>query len=251
MKKSENTVSIPDDCSGDGPCFSIIVPVYNETRTIGPLLTHLSSFSHPNGMEVIVVDGNPAGNTIRGIPAATGSVALKTITAEKGRGVQMNAGASIAGGRILLFLHADTRLAEDALQQIESVFAASEEVVGGAFDLAIDSPRPAYRMIERVSSIRSRITRIPYGDQAIFMKAVFFRQVGGFDPIPIMEDVAFMRRVKKQGGRIAILPSRVWTSSRRWEQEGIALCTLRNWILIVLYFCGASPDCLSRFYVKQ
>ncbi|MDP2647525.1 MAG: glycosyl transferase family 2, partial [Desulfobacterales bacterium] len=89
---------------------------------------------------------------------------------------------------------------------------------------------------------------IPYGDQAQFIQKDFFHQVGGFKEFPIMEDVEFMRRIKRAGKKIAIIPSRVYTSPRRWEKEGIVRCTLRNWVLIALYFLGGSPENLARFY---
>jgi hypothetical protein len=120
--------------------------------------------------------------------------------------------------------------------------------VGGAFDLEIKSKKRIFRLIERAASIRSRLTRIPYGDQAIFLKKSFFDQIGGFKDIPIMEDVELMQRVKKAGQKIKFIPRKVWTAARRWEKEGIVYCTLRNWILISLYMFGVSPEKLNKFY---
>jgi hypothetical protein len=106
----------------------------------------------------------------------------------------------------------------------------------------------AFRIIEKAVNFRSRITRIPYGDQAIFIEKEFFHQVGRYKEIPLMEDVELMRRIKKAGGKIAIIPRQVQTSPRRWEKEGIIRCTLRNWTLITLYFLGVSPKKLARLY---
>ena len=172
---------------------------------------------------------------------------VKTAISEKGRGHQMNLGASLAEGEILIFLHADTLLPPDALELIETAMADGSRIAG-AFDLAIDSERPAYRLIEKAASFRSRVTRIPYGDQTIFIRKGDFRDFGGFRNIPIMEDVEFMQRIKKRKGKICIIGKAVRTSPRRWEKEGIVYTTLRNWLIIALYLCGAKPEKLIRFY---
>lgn len=228
--------------------LSIIIPVLNETGTINHTLEHLNTLSFAGGFEVIVVDGDPAGQTVNAIsyPAGTRMNVKKTVAA-KGRGSQMNRGASIAGGSILLFLHADTTIGQEELNQIPLAFR-QKGVVAGAFDLGIQSDRKIFRIIETTASIRSRITRIPYGDQAIFVKKSYFHQINGFAQIPIMEDVEIMRRIKKSGGKIRILSSRVLTSPRRWEKEGILYCTFRNWTLITLYLMGCSPKKLAKFY---
>jgi hypothetical protein len=99
-----------------------------------------------------------------------------------------------------------------------------------------------------VANLRSRLTRIPYGDQAIFIRASYFRSIGGFKEIPIMEDVDLMRRIKRKGWRIVIFQEPVITSARRWEKEGLLFGTLRNWFLMTLFLCGVSPERLARFY---
>jgi len=165
----------------------------------------------------------------------------------KGRGRQQNRGAGAAHGGVLLFVHADTILPCRAFERIGEVMADTS-CAGGAFDLAIDSPRPAFRVIERVASLRSRATKIPYGDQAIFLRASRFRMLGGFREIPLMEDVELMQRVKRRGWKIAIIPEPVLTSARRWEKEGLLYGTLRNWCLVTLFYCGVSPERLARFY---
>lgn len=223
--------------------LSIIIPVFHEMHIINQTIAHLYALNFAGQIEVIVVDGDPTGNTINVITFGD----VKKRTASKGRGSQMNAGAAAARGRILLFLHADTRLGSEAL---EMILVAMERkcVVGGAFELGIESKKRAFRVIERAVRIRSRITKIPYGDQAIFLKRNFFNQIGGFKEIPIMEDVELMGRVKKTGKKIEIIPYQVQTSPRRWETEGLVYCTLRNWALITLYSMGVSPYRLAKFY---
>jgi rSAM/selenodomain-associated transferase 2 len=159
----------------------------------------------------------------------------------------MNAGALLAGGEVLLFLHADTELPPDGLTRICSVIR-DKGCVGGSFDLGIRSDRLCFRLIESAASLRSRMTRIPYGDQAIFLRRDYFRGLGGFRELPLMEDVDLMRRLRRSGGRIHIIRGKVKTSARRWESEGVLYCTLRNWMLMFLYLLGVSPERLARFY---
>ncbi len=225
------------------PHFSIIISVIHEEGVINSTIEHLETLQVSASMEIIVVDGDRSGETIGVI--RNGNV--RTATGEKGRGNQMNRGAAMARGDIVVFLHADTRLPPDAFALMEGALSDPVCLVG-AFDLAIDSGRPIYRLLAKIASFRSRITRIPYGDQTFFFRRDYFNDIGGFANIPLMEDVEIMRRIKKRGGRIAILNRSVTTSARRWEKEGILLCTLRNWLLISLYFFGVSPERLSKFY---
>jgi len=225
------------------PKFSFIIPVWNEEAIISRTIEHVRDLRASGGAEIIVVDGDPAGRTIK----VARHMGVKTAISEKGRGIQMNLGASLAEGEILIFLHADTLLPPDALELIETAMADGS-CIAGAFDLAIDSERPAFRLIEKAASFRSRMTRIPYGDQTIFIRKRDFRDLGGFRDIPIMEDVEIMRRIKKRMGKICIIERAVMTSPRRWEKEGIVYTTLRNWLLIALYFCGVKPEKLIRFY---
>ncbi len=229
-----------------GKKFSIIVPVLHEAPGMSDLIAHVRRVEKAEEAELIVVDGSPEKDTLKAVD--DGEVRL--VAARPGRARQMNAGAEAAVGDILLFLHADTRLPADALPRIERVMEAPSHV-GGAFDLGILSPRRVYRIIEVIASARSRLTRIPYGDQAIFIRREAFRDLGGFPEIPLMEDVALMQRIKRSGGRICIIPVRVATSPRRWEEEGILYTTLRNWVLITGYCLGVSPDKLVRYYENR
>jgi rSAM/selenodomain-associated transferase 2 len=223
--------------------ISIIIPVWNEASIINQTINTLLSLPCDDDLEVIVVDVGPSGETI----GAIRNREVKTAVAEKGRAKQMNKGASVALGNILVFLHADTVLPKDALQSISSAMQ-KKDIVGGAFDLGIQSDRLIFRIIENAASLRSRITRIPYGDQAPFIRRDYFHAVGGFKEIPLMEDVELMRRINKAGDRIHIIPEKVKTSPRRWETEGILYCTVRNWTISTLYFLGVPPEKLMRFY---
>ena len=189
------------------------------------------------------MDGDPAGGTLREVVEPD----ITKIYAPAGRSIQMNAGAAIAGGDILLFLHADTLLPETGVKSIRDV-CRDPGIVGGAFDLAIDAPGSVFRVIEKTASLRSRLTRIPYGDQAIFIKAVCFRQLGGFAQIPLMEDIDLMRRIKRRGYRIRFITEPVKTDARRWKTEGVLYTTLRNWMLSTLFYAGVSPEKLKKYY---
>jgi rSAM/selenodomain-associated transferase 2 len=223
--------------------YSIIIPVLNEATLINSVIDHLHSLEGDKEMEIIVVDGDPEGGTLKAISRDE----VKKIKSPRGRGGQMNEGAKIAGGNILVFLHADTELPPKALRLIVTAMQ-DKRYVAGAFDLRIKSTRPIFRLIENAASIRSRITRIPFGDQAIFMRNNYFEALGGYKDIPLMEDVEIMQRIKKKGDKIVILRQKALTSSRRWEVEGILHCTLRNWLLQILYLLDISPHKLSKFY---
>lgn len=228
--------------------MSIIIPVLNEPVVLQNTLDYLAYQSTGKTIEIVVVDAGPDEKTLKTIDFKNSSgLMLKTATSFKGRGVQMNKGAELASGPILLFLHADTLLPEEGIDAIFSV-SQNPHLVGGAFDLGIRSNKWGYRIIETVASARSRITRLPYGDQAIFLRKNYFHLIGGYSPIPIMEDVDIMRRIKKRGDTIKIINMRVQTAPRRWEMEGMVFGTLRNWFLMVLYLMGVSPSRLVKYY---
>lgn len=225
--------------------ISIIVPVLNESAGINKTIDHLWSMKTGSGLstEVIVVDGDPAGKTIDTVEDDR----VITTVEKTGRARQMNCGAALANGEILLFLHADTRLPDDSLILIDAA-CSKLELKAGAFDLAIDSEGMIFRLIEKTASLRSRLTGIPYGDQAFFFSADYFRRLGGFADVPIMEDVEIMRRIKRRGDKIVFLPRSARTSARRWKKEGVIKCTIRNRLLVTLYAAGMDPQRLARFY---
>jgi rSAM/selenodomain-associated transferase 2 len=226
--------------------FSIILPVLNESSIINQTIEHVYRLGYGFYLEIIVVDGDTEGGTVYRIKDER----VIKIISPKGRGRQMNKGASLATGDILLFLHTDTELPENAFRTISAVID-KKQYVGGAFDLGIKSGRLIFRLIEKMVYIRTRLTGIPYGDQAIFIKKDIFAGMNGYQEIPVMEDLELMRRIKKSGYKICIIPQRVSTSPRRWEKEGIIYCTLRNWALISLYLSGFKPEKLAKFYYRE
>jgi rSAM/selenodomain-associated transferase 2 len=223
--------------------FSVIVPVFQEGEIINDLIKRLNHLDPKNNVEMIIVDGSPERDTLNMIHYNR----VIKVSSEKGRSKQMNAGASMANGEILIFLHADTELPITALKKILAV-VEQEGYVAGAFDLGIKSDKLIFKVIAFLASLRSRLNRIPYGDQAIFVRREYFNKIGGYKDIPLMEDVELMKRIKKSGHKIRIFYDRVRTSPRRWEKEGVIYCILRNWTLQALYALGISPDKLARFY---
>jgi rSAM/selenodomain-associated transferase 2 len=225
------------------PKFSIIIPVLHEAERINDLVRHLRQLGFDENSEMIVVDGAPEGDTL----GAIHDERITKISSDKGRAKQMNAGASLATGIILIFLHADTELPKNALKRMNG-FVSRNEFVGGAFDLGIKSDKMIFKVIALLGSLRSRLSGIPYGDQAIFMRRDDFNKMEGYKDIPLMEDVEFMQRVKRSNKKILIFHDQVMTSPRRWEEEGLLYCILRNWALQILYFLGFSPHKLVNFY---
>jgi len=225
------------------PKFSIVIPVLHEANKINGLIAHLNGLDLEKSCEIIVVDGSQENDTLKAIH----SNRVIKISSEKGRAKQMNAGASVAKGEILIFLHADTELSQNALKRINA-FLNTKEYVGGAFDLGIKSDKIVFKVIAFMASLRSRLNGIPYGDQALFIRKEYFDKMGGYKDIPLMEDVELMRRVKRSGKKIKIFPDPTMTSPRRWEKEGVIYCTLRNYALQLLYFIGVSPQKLVGWY---
>lgn len=226
--------------------LSIVIPVLDEQEHINPCLDRLRAQGLRNTCQIIVVDGDPEGGTIR----AVRDKRVICLTSERGRGRQMNAGAAAARGNILLFLHVDTRLPPNARAGIAAVME-THRYVGGAFRLGIDSGSWFLKGVAAQANLRCRMDRIPYGDQAIFLSRTYFREIGGFREIPIMEDVDLMCRIRSNGAKIHILRDRAMTSPRRWEAEGPLYATLRNQVMRFLYSLGVSPERLARFYRVQ
>lgn len=225
------------------PAFSIIVPVLKEEEGIRSLLRHLKDISAGESVEFIVVDADPAGSTINKIRSGE---AMKLLS-PRGRGMQMNRGADAARGDVLLFLHADTFLPENALGHIKNALT-NDTCVGGAFDLGIDSDRVLLRLTAWCASLKHRMTRVPYGDQAIFIRSDFFRDIGGYREVPLFEDVELMRRIKKLRKKITIIRHRTRTSPRKWEKEGALYTIVHNWTLQAFHLLGISPERLVKYY---
>lgn len=219
--------------------ISVIIPVLNEAIAIRSVLAKVSQAKN---VEVIVADGGSQDETV----AIAQSLGVKVIITTPGRANQMNAGVAVATGDILLFLHADTCLPADFETLIISALQ-NPKIIAGAFELRIDAELRGLRLIETMVNWRSHILEMPYGDQAIFLKTTVFQEIGGFPDLPIMEDFELMRRLKRRG-RIAILPTAVVTSGRRWQKLGVVKTTLINQMVILGYFLGVSPSRLVRWY---
>ena len=220
--------------------LSIIIPVLNEAETIAARLDALQAL-RARSVEVIVVDGGSADDS----PARAAPLADRVITAPRGRGRQMNAGAEQATGEVLLFLHADTVLPDLATERIEA--AVTGGALWGRFDVRIDGASVMLPIVAALMNGRSRLTGIATGDQAIFATREAFERVGGFPDIPLMEDIAFssaMRRI----ARPACLAEKVTTSGRRWEKHGVWRTILTMWWLRLRFWLGVSPQVLAREY---
>jgi rSAM/selenodomain-associated transferase 2 len=226
------------------PLISVIIPVWHEPEIL-VCLQALGAQNYPN-LEIWVVDGDPEGSSIQGLVYPDTEV---FISPRKGRGFQLKSAAEKARGDIFLFLHADTRLPAGALFLVADLLRQNPHLAGGAFDLGIDSVDMIFRLIESLSSWRSRLTRLPYGDQSLFLRRESYFQVDGFPAVALMEDLGLGQRLKRQKLPIAFLSERVLTSPRRWQKEGILSCTLRNWCLLSLYLWGVEPEKLKRWYV--
>ena len=221
--------------------LSVIMPVLDEEAAIVPALDALSDM-RARGVEVIVVDGGSRDNaTELARPRAD-----KTISSARGRAAQMNAGAAKASGEVLLFLHADTTLPREADRLIPDGLARSGRC-WGRFDVKIDGRHPLLSVVAAMMNLRSRITGVATGDQAMFVKRETFQQVGGFPELPLMEDIALSVRLKRVG-RPLCLRAQVSTSGRRWEKHGVARTIALMWRLRLSYALGADPAALAVRY---
>jgi rSAM/selenodomain-associated transferase 2 len=222
--------------------ISIIIPVLNEAENIRQAI---ASTQPSTNIEVIVVDGGSQDDTKKN--AADFNVTI--ISSLPGRAVQMNKGAILAKGDILLFLHADTRLPIGFDVMIRTAMQKTG-TVAGAFALGIDAEVLSLRLVEWGVNMRSRFWQMPYGDQAIFFTKETFNKIGNFPELPFMEDFEIMRRLKRIG-RITIIPVPVITSARRWLKKGIWKTTLINQIVIIAYLLGVPPQQLLHWYRQK
>jgi rSAM/selenodomain-associated transferase 2 len=220
--------------------LSIIVPVLNEAEGIGDALSALAPLRQ-RGVEVIVVDGGSRDGTTK----LAKPLADNVIGAPRGRGAQMNAGAAVARGDVLLFLHSDTRLPPKAETLVLDALKQSG-VVWGRFDIRIEG-HLLLTIVGLAMNLRSRLSGIATGDQAMFVTRAAFQSVGGFPDIALMEDVALSRSLKKLSSPLC-LRARVVTSGRRWQQHGLLRTILLMWRLRLAYFLGATPAALARRY---
>jgi rSAM/selenodomain-associated transferase 2 len=232
-----------------GVTVAVVIPTLNEASVIENTL-HLTR--RLGFEEIIVVDGGSTDPTRVIVDSMAcspdvGLTPIRCLTAPAGRATQLNAGARACGHDVLLFLHADSRLPVGAKRLIEFALA-DPQVAGGRFNVQFDHPSMWGRVISLLMNLRSRVSRISTGDQAMFVRRYVFQQLDGFHDIPIMEDIEFSARLKRTGRTVA-LRSHVTTSFRRWQQRGPFRTILLMWALRLLYWIGVSPHRLARFYV--
>ncbi len=225
--------------------ISIILPVLNEAAGLAACLQTLQPLRDKH-CEVIVVDG---GSVDRSVAIAT-PLADQVLVAQCARAWQMNAGAQAAHGEILWFLHGDSRPPLNADESIRVALKAQRHA-WGRFDVRLSERKPLLRTVATLMNWRSCLTGIATGDQGIFVRRALFVQVGGFPEIPLMEDIALSRTLKRHSGRPACLNKHLLTSSRRWEENGIWKTILLMWRLRLDYFLGADPAALARLYYKK
>lgn len=222
--------------------ISIIIPVYRDADALARTLA-ATDLSHAE----LIVSSTPQDESLAALRLARPDVIW--VDAPRGRARQMNAGAAVARGEWLLFLHADTRLPSLWAREIEDAAGKTDEAGGpvgiGCFRFALDSGSLAARLIEIGVRLRVALFALPYGDQALFLRRQLFERLGGYADLPIMEDVDLVRRARAKGrlfrSRLAVV-----TSARRWERDGWASRTARHLALILLYFCGVPPARLVR-----
>lgn len=224
--------------------LSVIIPTLNEGDHIRDTLEALRAL-RARGHEVIVVDGGSRDDTLQ----AASDGADRVLQSPPGRALQMNMGAEPAAGEVLLFLHADSCLPADADRLIDEALACRK--TWGRFDIRLSGKHPLFHVIAFFMNLRSRITGVATGDQAIFVRRECFQTVGGFPRIRLMEDVALSKTLRKGYGYPARIAAKVVTSSRHWETRGIVKTIMLMWQLRLAYFLGADPDKLhDRYYCR-
>lgn len=226
--------------TADLPSLSVIIPTLNEADSIGATLRSVARLNAR--VEVIVVDGGSSDETAE-VARKSGA---RVVSSERGRGLQMHRGASVAQGAVLWFLHADTLAPPEAAGLILESLALEVEAVGGNFRISFDGERGAARFLTWLYPQLRRLG-LCYGDSAIFVRAETYRQLGGFAPFPIFEDLDLVRRLKRCG-KLVYLPATVVTSSRRFEGRSFTRTFTRWVVLQLLYWAGVHPRTLGRLY---
>ena len=222
---------------------SVVIPTLNEETRLRELIARLRITAGRAKVEVVVADGGSRDETV----AAARDAADKTVCAPRGRAAQMHAGASVATGEILLFLHADTKLPDRWLQSLLDAWSARPRPGATAFTLGFDRQEGVYPLIAALGNARTRLTGVPHGDQAIACRREDYVRVGGFPLVPIMEEYELLPKLAVLGP-VLILPEAVATSARRYERNGPLRNALKNTLMIALYKAGASHERLARMY---
>lgn len=222
------------------PRLSVIIPVLNEAGLIPDCIPSWKDLER-HGAEVLLVDGGSGDHTV----ALLTQAGLPVITAPRGRGLQLRRGAEQPSGEILLFLHVDTRLPDGALDLLRQTIQGDR--CWGRFDVRIDSPKRLLAVVSFAMNLRSRLTGIATGDQAMVMTRWAYEQTGGFAEQPLMEDIDLSARLKRLAPPVCLRPP-VSTSARRWESHGVVSTILLMWALRLAYWLGVPPTALARFY---
>lgn len=238
-KQGEILKVMPEEKSME---ISVIIPVLNEEDIIGDSIKRLRKIP---GLEIVVADG---GSDDRTIHNAEESGADRIITTIKRRSIQMNTGAQEAAGQYVLFLHADTILPEGFENEMKEILE-KPGTAAGAFSLKYDDSSPVLKFIAFTANLRSRWLKLPYGDQAIFVKKKTFQDMSGFRDLPVMEDYEFMTRARKRG-RVIISKKKITASARRWKKQGFLKTWLRSKRVIIGWKLGIPPEKLSKLYRK-
>lgn len=226
----------------DNILISVIIPTLNEADVIKATIARLPASEK---VEIVVVDGGSRDNTVEIAKRLGARVLIKAPS----KAEQMNAGAAEAQGDVFLFLHADTRLPANFEEKVMAA-VSRDGICAGAFTLGIDSKAWGLKFIERAANWRARMFKLPYGDQALFVRRDLFFEIGGFPDYPIMEDFEFIRRLKKKGS-LTILPESVKTSPRRWQNFGVFRTWLLNQLIVAAYFIGIPPHRLAFWYRRE
>jgi rSAM/selenodomain-associated transferase 2 len=225
--------------TADSRKISVIIPVYDEREMIASAIENIRS--EGEDVEVIVVDGGSSDGS-REIAAGLARIEVS----KKGRAVQMNKGARIASGDILLFLHADTYLPDRSFECIKESFI-DPDVIGGRFKMSLTGKSVGYRTISMMINLRDRLFGGFTGDQAIFIDRKRFFEIGGYKDIPLFEDLDMARKMRKYG-KVVRIPDHAIASNRRWVKKGIMRTIIKMWLLRLLYLAGVSPATLAKVY---
>lgn len=222
------------------PSISVVIPTLNAERTLRPVMAAIAA---GGPFETIVVDGGSGDGT----PDIAKHRGARVVTAKRGRGTQLAAGAAAAGGDWLLFVHADTRLSSGWMKAAAE-FAAdpANERRAAVFRFQLDDPAPEARRVERIVARRVRLFALPYGDQGLLISRALYDEIGGFRPMPLMEDVDIVRRIGRK--RLSLLDATAHTSAARYRADGWRMRPIRNFFCLSLYFFGVSPDRIRKYY---
>ena len=241
IDREQDLEILPDSGKWKRPYISVIIPTFNENKSLRKTIEHAVDAD----AEMIVVDGGSRDNTV----AIAERAGARVVIGKKGRATQQNLGASVAGGRVLLFLHADTQLPADYPTHVFNTFIDPRTALG-AFRFKTDSHIPIMKLITSVTNFRASYLKKPYGDQALFVRKSAFDFVGGFRETPLLEDIFLVRRISKEN-RIRIAPADAITSSRRWQHLGPLKTTVVNQIVLAGLYLKISPRTLASIYKRK